>query len=146
MARAWVLGVIIFGLVLAGLIGLRGPLLALTIPLFLYWAYALWRTPYSIQLHVKRELSAARAAPHAPVRVQVLIANLGRDLDELAVEDVVPPGLQVHEGSPHHLVSLAAGEKYAFEYEVQGPRGAFAYETLRAGAGDDLGLLRTSCD
>jgi uncharacterized protein (DUF58 family) len=146
MARAWFLGVIIFGLVLAGLIRLRGSLLALTIPLFLYWAYALWRTPESIHLDVKRELSAERAAPHTPVRVQVLIANQGADLDELAIDDLVPPGLQVHDGNPRHLVSLASGRSFAFEYQVQGPRGAFSFAALAASAGDDLGLLRTACE
>lgn len=142
MSRASFLGLVILGLVLAGLATLDGELLALTIPLFLYWGYALWRAPDEISLTIERQLSAERVAPQTPVRVTVKVTNAGVALEELALADAVAHGLQVTEGTNRHLVSLAAGESFTFEYAVKGPRGAFGFEALRAEAGDHLGLLR----
>ena len=78
--------------------------------------------------------------------IRLTVTNLGGDLEELALEDVVPPALKIVSGSPHHLISLSKAETFAFEYEVQGPRGAYPFERLSVEAGDHLGLLRLRKD
>jgi uncharacterized protein (DUF58 family) len=146
MSRASFLGFLVFGLVLAGLVGLNGAVEALTIPLLLYWGYALWRAPDAIHLTVERELSSERAAPHSPVRVKLKVSNSGQSLEELTLEDVISPSLLVEDGSNHHLISLPKDGNFAFEYTVTGPRGAFPFERLHAEAADHLGLLRVVAD
>lgn len=146
MSRASFLGLLVLGLLLAGLSLLNAGLLALTIPLLLCWAYGLWRAPEEINLKVQREIGAERVAPSEPARVRVTVLNTGNDLEELALEDVLAPQLKLVEGSNRHLISLARGQRFVFEYQVQGPRGGFAFEKLHAEAGDHLGLLRRARD
>jgi uncharacterized protein (DUF58 family) len=142
MSRAWFLGFLILILLFAGLVVLRGALVALTIPLLLYLLYGLWFSPNEIKLEVRRELSAERVAPQTPVRVTVTVTNRGALLEELMLEDVISPALNVVDGSNRHLISLEKNKSFTFEYTVRGPRGGFPLETVRAEAGDHLGLLR----
>jgi uncharacterized protein (DUF58 family) len=142
MSRTVLLGSLILILVLGGLASLHGTLLALSMPLLVYLFYGLWRGPDRINLQVRRELTAERVVAHTPVTVGVTVTNQGGDLDELALQDVLSPTLDVRDGSNHHLISLAKGKSFSFEYSVSGPRGGFQFDTLHAEAGDHLGLMR----
>lgn len=146
MSRAWFLGSLTLILLLAGLIALRGALVALTIPLLLYLLYGLWFGPNNVKFEVQRDLSAERVAPHAPVKVTVTIMNRGDNLEELALNDVLSPALNMLEGSNHHLISLPKNKSFTFEYTLSGPRGGFPLEAVHTEAGDHLGLLRVAQD
>ncbi|MCL4530698.1 MAG: DUF58 domain-containing protein [Chloroflexi bacterium] len=146
MSRTWFLGSLILFLLLAGLVALRGTLVALAIPLLLYLLYGLWFGPNDVRLEVQRDLSAERVAPQTPVKVRVTITNRGDDLEELALEDVIDPVLTVQDGSNHHLISLSKNKGFVFEYTMSGPRGGFPLETVHVEAGDHLGVLRTIQD
>ena len=146
MSRAVLLGSLSLFLILAGLAGLRGALLALAMPPLVYFFYGLWRGPDRLKLEVRREMSFDRVAPQTPVRVSVTVTNRGSQLDELALEDRISPELAVTDGSNHHLLSLGSGRSFVFDYSVSGPRGGFPFEAVRAGAGDDLGLMRLTQD
>ena len=146
MSRAALLGSLILLLVLAGLAGLRGALLALAMPLLVYFFYGLWRGPDQIMLDVQRVIDADRVTPHTPVKVSVTITNRGNALNELAIEDAVSPALTVANGSNHHLISLPKGRSFSFEFSVSGPRGGFPFETVHTEAGDTLGLMRVLRD
>ena len=146
MSRGVFLGLLIFVLLVTGLATLHGGLLALTIPLLVYLFYGLWRGPEEIKLTVNRTLSQERVAPKIPVKIEVRLTNLGGDLEEAAIEDVLSPVLEVVAGSNRHLISLSKGATFAFDYTVSGPRGGFPFETLHSEAGDHLGLLRVKQD
>jgi uncharacterized protein (DUF58 family) len=146
MSRTLFLAPLILVLFLAALATLDGALFALTIPLWLFWAHGLWRGPNEILLDVRRELSAERVAPQTPVTVKVTVNNHGNDLEELALQDIIPSALEVVTGSNHHLISLPSGESHEFEYTVRGPRGVFPFEVLHAEAGDHLGIWRAAND
>ncbi len=146
MARAYILGLLVFILVLAGLVTLHGAMIILSIPLIIFWAEGLWRAPEDLKLTADRELDLERASPQTPVKVKVTITNSGGQLDELALEDVIAPALQVVDGSRHHLVSLSPGASLEFEYTIRGPRGAFAFDHLHAEANDHEGLRRVTAD
>ncbi len=118
----------------------------LSIPLILFWVQGVWRAPEKLKLQVERELSLERVAPQTPVRVRLSITNSGSDLEELALEDIISPVLKVTEGSRRHLVSLRRGGRFEFEYSVQGPRGAFAFDVLHAEATDHQGLQRVAAE
>jgi len=142
MSRAWFLGLIAFALVISALATLNGGQLALLISILLYWSYSLLRAPGKLKLDVQRTVSPERAASDALVRIRLEVLNGAGDIDELALEDAVPPGLTVIDGTRRHLVSLVAGERFSFEYSVRGVRGAYSFGQLRMAAGDSLGLLR----
>lgn len=142
MSRAVLLGSLALVLLLAGLATLRGAFLALAMPLMVFVFYGLWMTPERIDLRVEREIAVDRVTPQTPVKVSVNITNLGERVEELGVQDGLPAGLSVEDGSSHHLISLARGGTFHFEYSVRGARGAYPFEALHAEGGDALGLLR----
>jgi uncharacterized protein (DUF58 family) len=141
MSRAFLLGLLILILVLAGLASLHGAMLALTLPLLVYLFYALWVSPEHVQLDVRRELTAERVAPQTPVKVSVTVLNRGSALDELALRDIISPDLAVTDGSTGHFISLGKDASFGFTYAVSGPRGGFSFESVHAEAGDALGLV-----
>ncbi|HMA08097.1 MAG TPA: DUF58 domain-containing protein, partial [Ramlibacter sp.] len=146
MSRPVLLGALVLLLILAGLAGLRGSLLALSMPLMLYIVYGRWRAPDQINLEARRELGAERVAPQSPVKVSVTVTNRGSRLEELGIEDVISPDLAVIDGCNHHWISLGPNQSFAFEYTVSGPRGGFPFETVHAEGGDALGLVRLAQD
>jgi uncharacterized protein (DUF58 family) len=146
MPRGVFISLLIFIFLFIGLAALNGRLLALTIPLMVYLFYGLWRGSEEINIKVDRSLSQERAAPLAPVNIKINITNLGGDLEELAIEDMLSPALKVVDGSNHHLISLPRGGSFSFDYTITGPRGSFPFETIHAEAGDHPGILRAEKD
>jgi uncharacterized protein (DUF58 family) len=142
MSRASFLGLLIVALVLGGLISLHGSWLALSIPLFLYWEYALLFAPGDLELDVERELSADRVGPGTVVRVHLRLHNKAGYLEEVCLYDKVPDGLEIVKGENYHFLSLPTKGVFEFEYQVQGKRGGYTFDSLTAEAGDLLGLLR----
>ncbi len=146
MARRYTLSLLIFLLVLAGLATVHGGLVALSLPLVIYGALGVWRSPDELRLQVERELSLEHVTPGTPVRVKVAITNLGSHLEEVEIEDVIPAALSVVDGSKRHLTSLGRGASFEFEYALKGPRGTYALDGIRAVAGDHQGLRRLSVE
>ncbi|HET6846618.1 MAG TPA: DUF58 domain-containing protein [Anaerolineales bacterium] len=144
MSRAWFLGLIAFGVLVSGFVTLNGSQLALVIPIVLYWAYALSRAPTQLNLEVHRTLSAERVAANAAFEVRLDVLNAGEALEELILDDMLPAGLELVDGSLHHLVSLGRHARFSFSYIVRGARGAYAFGEIRAQASDALGLVPTS--
>src|SRR5512142_2835222 len=142
MSRAVVLASLVMLLLLAGLATLHGAFLALSMPLLAFLIYGVWMSPDRIQLEARREISADRVPPQTSVKVAVTVTNLGPGIEELAMQDLVAPGLSVSDGSNHHLLSLPRGGTFHFEYTVRGPRGAYPFEGMYAEGQDALGLLR----
>jgi len=141
MSRAWFLGLLLSVIVISGLSTLRGSELALAVPVVLYWLYAIWRAPDRLDLQISRQLSAECVSPGTLVKVTVSLFNAGEALDELTLDDEVPAGMEVVEGSSRHLLALGRHQRFDFTYAVKGPRGGYAFGTLLARAGDGLGLL-----
>lgn len=144
MSRAWFLGLIAFAVIVSGFVTLNGGELALVLPIVLYWVYALSRAPSGVNVEVHRTVSAARVAAGAAFNIRLDVENLGERLDELILEDTLPAGLELTDGSLRHLLSLGAHDHFSFSYTVSGPRGAYTFEELRAEATDPLGLFSMS--
>lgn len=140
MNRPLPLILIIYGLLLAALLTLRGELLALLILPGLYLLAGYLRGPEQIRLEVSRELSTDRAVPGSPVQVAVSILNRGGMLEEVLLEDILPPGLTLEGGSARSLTTLAPGGSHTLRYSVSGPRGGYAFEGLLVRASDHLGV------
>ncbi len=136
------LGTATLALVLLGLVALNGVLLALAIPLVVFWGAALWYAPAEVRLRAERTLSTDRVGTGSPVVVCVTITNEGQHLEELLVEDICPPALDVIDGHVVALTSLAPGESVKLEYRISGRRGFYHFSQIQATASDYLGLFR----
>jgi uncharacterized protein (DUF58 family) len=144
MSRTFLLILILYSLLLAGLATLNGEFLNLALPFLAYLLVGFWRAPEKLYLDVHRTISSERAAPGEDVVVRVEVTNRGADIEELLLEDGYSRALTVRDGSPRHLLSLKKGESFSWAYTVSGPRGGYAFEALKAEARDHSGIRRSS--
>jgi uncharacterized protein (DUF58 family) len=143
MYRSILLSALVYGLLLAGLISLRGELIAFSIPFMLYLLYGFWNAPKALGLRIQRRLSSDRITPDAQATVTVTVTNHGADIEELSLEEKIFPCLTVRDGSTCHLIRLPKDASYTFSYAVAGARGSYCFEGVHATATDLSGLTRS---
>ncbi len=142
MYRSLLLGLLVYGLILFGLVTLRGDILTLAIPLAVYLLSGLMRAPQVIKLKVERNLSAERTSADMPVQVSLTITNEGGTLEDVLLTDQVSPRLKIQDGSARHLLHLAKGQTIKLSYTISGPRGYYPFPGLHLQARDHFGLVR----
>jgi uncharacterized protein (DUF58 family) len=140
--RALLLIILAYGLIIAGLVTLRGELLALAVPIVLYLLAGFLRSREDIQLEIQRDLSCERTAPDLPVQVNLKVYNKGTDLEEVVLEDTIPSDLQVRHGSTRHLVNIPSGKTFSWKYEISGQRGYYVFSNVAVEVRDLFGLIR----
>jgi uncharacterized repeat protein (TIGR01451 family) len=141
VSRIIVSGLLIFILIITGLIGFRGELISLAVPLVIYLLAGFIWGPQKLDLEVIRNVNYERVAPGDPVTITLTIKNKGSHLENLLLEDTSPSGLEVIEGSNHRLISLKAGATLNWSYTVKGRRGYYPLNNMHASARDLLGLV-----
>jgi uncharacterized repeat protein (TIGR01451 family) len=142
MSRSFLLSLLTYALLLAGISTLQGEFLALALPIVTYLLVGYVQAPEQVKLEARRQLSLERASPNTNVEVTVTVTNRGAGLEEVVLEDLLPAGLTVRSGFTRHLLRLAKGESYTFAYTVSGPRGGYVFEALEARASDHLAVTR----
>lgn len=142
MQRFIFLSTIVYLLLLAGLVTLRGELIALAIPFLLYLLYGFYNAPEIPLLKIERRLSSEKAAPGSDVLIRIIIENNGNDIEELYLEDQLSPNLSIRIGSSRHLIRLPKNSTQTVSYTLAGPRGAYTFESVSIEARDMLGLIR----
>ncbi len=140
MKRLVLLGVLVYLLVILGLAALNSRLLALAIPAAVYLLFALAYAPEPLQLRVTRTTSTDHTLAGTPVTVSLGVANHGSILERVTLEDRVPQGMQVIEGSPRFAAALGPGSILEWSYTVMPGRGLFDFEGVEVSASDHLGL------
>lgn len=140
LSRSLLLGLITYGLLLAGVASTRGEFIALAIPCVVYLFAGYLLSPDEVKLEAARHLSAERASPNADVIVTVTVANRGSHLEEVLLDDVLPPELTLRSGHARRFIRLPKDSSYAFAYTVAGPRGGYGFESVRAEVNDPLGV------
>ena len=142
MYRSIFLSTLVYGLLLAGLITLRGELIALAIPFVLYLLYGFWNGLDTLNLQIERKLSRDRITPDSESIMTLTVTNRGADIEELSLEDRISPYLTVRLGSTRHLIRLPKGSSHTFTYTVAGARGSYPFESIYATATESFGLIR----
>jgi uncharacterized repeat protein (TIGR01451 family) len=127
-------------LVLAGLATQNGSVVALAIPLLVYFGLGQLAKPEALQFTITRKLSASKIAPGKPITVTVTLTNTGSPIDEVVFVDGVPAGLDVIEGETRVLTALAAGQQVTLSYVVRGMRGDYRFGPLGIWANDAFAL------
>lgn len=141
MRRLLFLSLLVYGLIIAGLVMVRGNAVALAIPLVVYLVAAFVFSPEKPQLVITRTLSAGIVHHGTPATVTVTVHNQGAKLEEVLIEDAVPQGLTVTDGEPWTQTSLPAGGRTEFSYTVEGKRGNYPFRYLRTTVNEHLGLF-----
>lgn len=140
MSRSIFLGVISYSLVIAGIVAVRGELIALALPFVTYLLGGFLRAPEGVNLEATRHLSIERASPNEDVLVTVTVTNRGPLLEEVLLDDLLPAGLMIRFGHSRRLVRLAESASVTFAYTVSGPRGGYGFESLKATVNDPLAV------
>jgi uncharacterized protein (DUF58 family) len=142
LGRFLALAALAYVLVFIGLVTLGGPVLAGAVPLVVYLAATLFYRPPQLNLRAERTLSSDVVKQGSEVKVSLKIINEGSDLDELLIEDTLPPGLELVSGETSLLASLPRGAELELAYTLRAPRGNFYFQDVLATASDHLGVLR----
>lgn len=146
MSRSLLLGLVIYGFLLAAIATVHGEYITLALPVVLYLLAGYLISPDETKIEATRHLSTDRTSPNAEVTVTVTITNRGSHLEEVLIEDHVPAGLTVRSGHSQHLVRLPKGSSYTFAYKVAGPRGGYGFETVRAQVNDPFRVTSRSVE
>jgi uncharacterized protein (DUF58 family) len=141
MSRSLLLSLLVYGLILFGLLTLRGDILTLSIPMLVYLLSGLLRAPQEIKLDVERKLSLERTGADMPVQVTLQITNKGDALEDILITDKISPLLKVLDGSARHLLYLGKDQTVNLVYTVSGPRGYYPFPGIQVEARDHLGLV-----
>lgn len=141
MKRAAFLSFLTIALLATGLALRDGKIAALSLPLICYLAIALLQYPDLPQIDLETHLTRSSVSEGAVVGVSVRLRNRGASLSHLRIEDRLPDGLDVQEGSPTALGSLAQGVSHEFAYSVRATRGLHGFEGADFAASDPLGLF-----
>lgn len=142
MRRGVLLGLLAYGLVLAGLLMVDGRFLVLALPLWVYLGAALIDTPAPPKLAVTRTIDRPVVTEGQPVTVTLTVRNEGAHDALLAVTDLIPADLPVREGEVERLAHLSPGETMTLTYTLASRRGSFHLDGVAVTASEPLCLLQ----
>jgi uncharacterized protein (DUF58 family) len=142
MQRLYLLSLIIYLLLIAGLITRDSQVLTLSLIFMVYLSFSMLIAPQSLELQFQRKMSSIRASPDAPVTVETSVTNSGLTLEEVKIYDDIPENLNVNNGAPSQLFFLPAGKTITWTYTIKGKRGAYNLNSINVVARDPFGLVR----
>jgi len=146
MHRTFNLILLIFLLIFAGLVTIQPAMIALSFPLIFYLLAGILQAPERLDVRVERTCSAERVLAGNEVTITLKVTNQGKALEEILLDDQIPDGLVVSDGSKRHLVALSTGETVAWNYTLRGRRGYYGLNKVRATANEALGLVKIGQD
>jgi uncharacterized protein (DUF58 family) len=138
MRRVFVLGVVIYILLVLALSGTNGTLLALMLPFMVYLGIGFFFSPGKLNIKVSREISRDRVYPGDEIQIRLTVTNQGSKLDLVNIEDQIPEGLEIIEGDSSLLSALSPGESIELGYTVTGPRGFYHFRQIEITTSDTL--------
>jgi len=143
LRRAGALGLVVCGLVVAGLATLDPFLLALALPALVYLAVGSLLRPRELLLRVEGGHSPTSAKPGEVVVVELEVVNEGAHLEELELRDLIPPGLERIEGDARLLSSIGLGARVRLRYQLEAKTGLHSFEGVQLTTTDPFGLFES---
>ena len=117
-------------LIAAGLFRAEGAFFAAALPFAAFAALGIIFGPPSLLLEASRQVSSLLVPSGARVEITITVTNRGPRIEALALEDVLPKGLQVVEGQASWKGTLDPGAEAVIRYVIECTRGCFTFETL----------------
>jgi uncharacterized protein (DUF58 family) len=136
----YLLSLISFCLIFAGLLTLNPILISMAIPFVIYLFCGQITFPVKVDLVFTRSLSIERTFPGLPVDITVWVHNSGSSLKDLLVDDLLPDRLSVEHGSQRHIINLKHGETVQWKYTVKGKRGSYNFDSIQVSFRPLLGI------
>jgi uncharacterized protein (DUF58 family) len=142
MTRSWLLVTSLsLTLMLAGFLLKNGVLLAVALPYLLFSLIPFWRSMEEPNLVIERRLEPQYLLGGQPCYMTLSIQNVGSDLEEVFLADVLPAGLRVEGDFTYHGM-LRSGQTETFLSILRGVRGKYEFSGFRVLANDPLGMRR----
>ncbi len=107
-----------------------GSLIAISLPLIIYLVVSItmFKDP-SYSLDISRSIDENRVTTGDNIHVKLRIKNTGPAIQCLEIEDLIPPYVNVSEGSNKAILTLKEAEEYDLEYQIICPyRGRFEFK------------------
>jgi uncharacterized protein (DUF58 family) len=134
---------LLYAALFLGLASLSGAVIALALPLAVYLAAALLYIPEKPQLSARRTLSTEHVTQGENVTVRLEITNLGKTVEELRVQDILPAEVELVEGQTRAVASLLPGKTVDLEYTIRAKRGIYDFSFVKVTAADYLELFES---
>jgi uncharacterized protein (DUF58 family) len=135
---------LIFSIIILGLASLQSAVLILAIPLITYLVAAIFQRPEAVLFTVRREFTPDSAPQGTPITVKLTINSDGAEIDELAVEDVLPGGARLIDGKATSVSFLPTHGEVELEYTIEAQRGEYVVYEALIHARDYSGLFEES--
>jgi uncharacterized protein (DUF58 family) len=142
--RVWLLIYLAYGLAITGLALLDSGPVVLAVPLLVYLGMALYHAANEPDLTCERQLTETTVRVGGKTAVTLILTNQGLYLEELLVEDYVPPDLAVQEGETQVLTLLRPDQTLTVHYTLQGSRGTFVLPGVQISSRETFGLFKRS--
>jgi uncharacterized protein (DUF58 family) len=139
--RFWTLLLVILMITIAGLGGMQGKFLLLTVPLVVYLLFSIKNSPLEARMRAERTMGARIVHQDSPVTMKVVVSNDGPALDECLILDPLPSGLKISEGEARKLLTVLPGEQLENRIVVTASRGRFGLHRISVIAQDHFGLF-----
>lgn len=130
MPRRILLGLLAYALVLVGLVWMKGSLIILTLPLWLYLGLALVRYPKQPTLTITRTVNPPIATEGASVRATLSLRNDEPQAVTLLIEASAPAALLLRDGVTRCLARLEPQETLELTHEFDTRRGRFDFPAV----------------
>ena len=141
MKKIGFLGLISISLIVVGLISLKPEIVGMSFPFLLYILSGLLTQPSKVNLIFNRSLSHSRVLTGTIVEISLTVENRGESLETVVVEDVLSNDLKITDGSSRHIIKLANGESYSWQYSIEGKRGLYKFDSINVETRDRYGIF-----
>ncbi|MDX9953775.1 MAG: DUF58 domain-containing protein [Anaerolineae bacterium] len=141
MSRRILLGLLAYGLLLLGLAWVKGSLIVLALPLWLYLGVALWHYPAQPNLAITRTVNPPIATEGMPVRAILSLRNEEPQAVTLLIEAPAPVALELRDGDTRCLARLAPQETLELRHDFGARRGRFDFPDVHVTSEEPLGLF-----
>ena len=143
--KTWVVGSIIFSLLIMALITRNGDIAWMMLPFLAYLGAGILQTPplEKLQFITGRTLEQGRSNGNAFVDVKLSVQNQALETIYLFIHEVVQAEMKITEGHLGQWVELRSGEAAELKYTFTAARGNFSWSSIRIVVGDPLGLIET---
>ena len=135
---------LLYSMLFLGIASRTGTIIALAIPFAIYLGAALIFIPAKPKLSARRTLSPEHVTQGAGVTVSLEITNLGEQIEELHIEDILPAEVELVEGKTRAVATLPPGQTADLQYVVKAKRGTFIFNNFKVTATDYLELIENN--
>ena len=143
--KTLVVGLIIFGLLIAALITRNGDIAWMMLPFLSYIGIGILQTPVleKVRFSATRTLEQNRSNGVVSVDVNLTIENQAAETICLFIDEKVQAGMKITAGELSQWVALRLGETAELKYTFTAARGNFSWDSIRTVVSDPLSLIET---